>query len=190
MFIKNLLSTQNLVLSYSDREIKIPDLNLYQGDRLLVRGDNDSGKSTFLKAIVKKFDGLQTGNLVTTPVKFSYLSQNLIDFSGNLKQFGEQEGLELSLFLNILRKLGFERDNFFTPINSLSQGQRKKAALAKSLCLPTTLYIWDEPLNYLDVYNVKQVEEVIERTQPTMIFVEHDRTFSDKIATKEIKLGE
>ncbi|MGL5685168.1 MAG: ABC-F type ribosomal protection protein, partial [Vagococcus fluvialis] len=60
--------------------------------------------------------------------------------------------------------------------------------IAKSLTLETPFYLWDEPLNYLDSFNYEQLEEVILLTQPTMLFVEHDETFINKIATQVIEL--
>jgi lincosamide and streptogramin A transport system ATP-binding/permease protein len=70
----------------------------------------------------------------------------------------------------------------------MSMGQRKRVELAKSLATPAELFIWDEPLNYLDVFNHKQLEEVIQSIQPTMLIVEHDTTFLKNVATKIIQL--
>mgnify|MGYP003440663821 CR=1 FL=1 len=50
------------------------------------------------------------------------------------------------------------------------------------------LYIWDEPLNYIDVLTRMQIEDVILRYQPTLLFVEHDHRFEEKIATKAVQL--
>jgi lincosamide and streptogramin A transport system ATP-binding/permease protein len=60
--------------------------------------------------------------------------------------------------------------------------------LAKSLSQPAALYIWDEPLNYLDVFNQEQLENLIQEVQPTMLIIEHDRDFIDKVATDQLKL--
>lgn len=69
-----------------------------------------------------------------------------------------------------------------------SQEQKKKVLLAKSLCEKAHLYVWEEPLNYIDIFTRVQMEELIMEYSPTMIFVEHDKAFTDKIATKTIKL--
>ena len=63
-------------------------------------------------------------------------------------------------------------------------GQKKKVLLASSLCQQSHLYIWDEPLNYIDIYSRVQLEEVILQFKPTMLFVEHDQQFTENIATK------
>lgn len=70
----------------------------------------------------------------------------------------------------------------------MSMGQRKKVELAKSLSLPAELYIWDEPLNYLDVFNQEQLEQLILAVQPTMLLIEHDQAFIDHVATQVVTL--
>lgn len=68
------------------------------------------------------------------------------------------------------------------------EGQKKKVLLATSLLTPAHLYIWDEPLNYIDIFSRMQLERLILKYEPTMLFVEHDRKFCEKIATKVIEL--
>ena len=69
-----------------------------------------------------------------------------------------------------------------------SQGQKKKVLLARSLCQQAHVYVWDEPLNYIDIYSRLQIEELIQQFAPTMLFVEHDQAFREKIATKKVFL--
>ena len=57
-----------------------------------------------------------------------------------------------------------------------------------SLMTPAHLYIWDEPLNYIDVFSRMQIEKLLLTYQPTMLFVEHDVRFREKIATEEVFL--
>ena len=69
-----------------------------------------------------------------------------------------------------------------------SGGQKKKVLIARSLCQDAHLYLWDEPLNFIDVYSRMQIESLLLECQPTMVFVEHDRAFSERIATKAVSL--
>ena len=69
-----------------------------------------------------------------------------------------------------------------------SAGQRKKVLLAASLCQSAHLYVWDEPLNYIDLFSRMQLEELLLRYRPTLLFVEHDRVFREKIATQVVEL--
>ena len=73
---------------------------------------------------------------------------------------------------------------------TFSAGQRKKVLLAQSLCTPAHLYIWDEPLNFLDVPARVQIEELLLEAAPTLLFVEHDRRFRERLATRSINLTE
>ena len=84
--------------------------------------------------------------------------------------------------------MDFERDQFDKKIEEYSDGQKKKVLLATSICEQANIYIWDEPLNYIDIFSRMQIERLIEEYNLTMIFVEHDESFSNKIATKEICL--
>lgn len=71
---------------------------------------------------------------------------------------------------------------------SFSGGQKKKVLIARSLSEQAHLYIWDEPLNFIDIYSRMQIEELLLESAPTLLFVEHDREFCRNIATKTISL--
>ncbi len=96
--------------------------------------------------------------------------------------------MEESLFKAVLRKLDFSREMFDKDMREYSEGQKKKVLLAKSLCEKAHLYIWDEPLNYIDIFSRMQLENLILKWQPTLLFVEHDKTFCEKTATKVVQV--
>ncbi len=73
-------------------------------------------------------------------------------------------------------------------MEDFSGGQKKKVLIAASLCQQAHLYVWDEPLNYIDIYSRIQIEQLIRTYSPTMLFVEHDRAFRDALATKILHL--
>ena len=70
----------------------------------------------------------------------------------------------------------------------MSEGQKKKVLIAKSISEQAHIYIWDEPLNYIDILTRIQIEEAILKYKPTIIFVEHEETFIKKVATKVIQV--
>lgn len=121
-------------------------------------------------------------------LKISYVSQDTSFLKGSLSEFARENNLDESLFKSLLRKLDFSRDLFENDMSSFSEGQKKKVLIAKSLSERAHLYVWDEPLNYIDIYSRIQIEELLLKYEPTIIFVEHDSTFSEKIATKFINL--
>ncbi|MDR0991448.1 MAG: ABC-F type ribosomal protection protein [Ruminococcus sp.] len=159
------------------------------GDRIAVTGGNGAGKSTLLKL----FSGettLSGGEIyIQKGTVISYVSQETEYLSGSLNDFAGANGLDRTLFFAILRKLGFERVQFEKNIDDFSAGQRKKTLIAKSLCESAHIYIWDEPLNFIDLFSRKQIENLITEFAPTLLFVEHDRVFREKIATREITLA-
>mgnify|MGYP003582626523 CR=1 FL=1 len=69
-----------------------------------------------------------------------------------------------------------------------SGGQKKKVLIARSLCEQAHLYIWDEPLNFIDVISRIQIEELLLTYKPTLMFVEHDILFNENIAVKTVKV--
>ena len=99
-----------------------------------------------------------------------------------------ENGVDYSLFLAVLRQLALEQLQFDKNIEEFSEGQKKKVLIATSLLTPAHLYIWDEPLNYVDIFSRLQLEKLIEEYQPTMLIVEHDVRFREKMATKVVEL--
>ena len=184
-----LIEAEGLSASYGDRAV-FSDVrfSICQGDRVAVCGKNGCGKSTLLKLIlgegIAHAGTLRTGgNLVCSRVP-----QETANLRGSLRELAEREKLDESLFKAILRKLDFSREQFEKDMASYSEGQKKKVLLAKSLCQPAHLYVWDEPLNFIDVLSRVQIEDLILRSRPTLLFVEHDRAFRERIATKTIAL--
>lgn len=118
----------------------------------------------------------------------SYVSQDTSYLNGSIRKFCEERGLEESLFCAILRQMGVEREQFTKELQEYSEGQKKKIQIAESLLTPAHLYLWDEPLNYVDVFTRMQIEEVLLRYKPTMLIVEHDARFRERIATKIVEL--
>ena len=88
----------------------------------------------------------------------------------------------------MLIKMGLSQNDFDTNIQDMSEGQKKKVLIAKSISEQANIYVWDEPLNYIDIITREQIEDTILKYNPTIIFVEHDERFIEKIATKIIKL--
>ena len=91
--------------------------------------------------------------------------------------------MDRTQFFTVLRKLDFSRPMLERDMAEYSAGQQKKLLLAASLCQSAHLYVWDEPLNYIDLFSRIQLEELILEYQPTMLLVEHDRTFCRRVGT-------
>lgn len=184
-----LLTASGLSLSFGERKLFCDVLsNIKCGDRIVINGINGSGKSSLLNILMGKLE--PTEGKVQRPewLVVSSLSQDTSFLSGGLKHFAQSQRVDQTLFLTILRKLDFEREAFEREIDTYSAGQRKKVCLAASLAKPAHIFIWDEPLNYIDVLSREQIEAAILSCAPTMVFVEHDQRFVENIATKRIEL--
>ncbi|WP_303753802.1 ribosomal protection-like ABC-F family protein [Enterococcus sp. S86.2] len=188
---KLLLQAEELTLVYGDNAplFQPVSFELRQGERLAIKGINGAGKSSLIHYLMEHFTGNSQGILKRPQnLTISYLRQNYEDNTGTLTEFAESHHLNYEDLLNNLRKLGVEREVFYNKIEDMSMGQRKRVELAKSLASPAELFIWDEPLNYLDVFNQEQLEAVIKAVQPTMVIIEHDETFLNNVATKFLEL--
>ena len=132
---------------------------------------------------------IQEGILqVGSGLVISYINQDTSHLRGSLKAYAKAQDLDESLFLSILRQLDLERVQFQKNLEDYSEGQKKKVLIAGSLLKPAHLYIWDEPLNYIDVFSRMQIEKLILQYRPTMLIVDHDIRFREKIATKIYEL--
>lgn len=121
-------------------------------------------------------------------LKISYISQDTSRLKGDLASLAERRGLDDALFRTVLKKLGLERVQFEKRIEDYSDGQKKKVLLASSLCEPAHLFLWDEPLNFIDIFSRIQLEELLLSARPTVLFVEHDRAFREKTATRIVEI--
>lgn len=186
---KQLIQLENVSLRYGEKIVcSNVDLTVGQGECVALKGGNGCGKSSILKLICGE-NIEYSGNIIKNgQLKISYVPQNTDHLHGSLKEYAESLGIDISLFLAILRKLDFSREHFEQNIEKYSAGQKKKVLIAGSLCEKAHLYIWDEPLNYIDIISRVQIENMILSGKPSMIFVEHDEVFCEKIADKIIEL--
>ena len=166
------------------------NFELMQGERVILDWDNGGGKSSFIKAVLgvgkELFDtkGIMS---IASGLVISYISQDTSHLRGSLQEYAKENKLDYALFLSLLRQLDFSREQFAKRMEEFSEGQKKKVLIAGSLLTPAHLYIWDEPLNYIDVFSRMQIEKLILTYSPTMLLVEHDARFKDKIATVQCR---
>lgn len=184
---KVLIEIRDLGIKYGEKEVcEEVSFIVEQGARIALRGSNGCGKSSIIKLLIGDEIDYTGKVLKGSGLKISYVPQDTSFLKGSMKEFVRQEGIDESLFKAILRKLDFTRNAFDKDLSELSGGQKKKVLIAKSLSEEAHIYIWDEPLNFMDILSRNQIEELILKYKPTMIFVEHDRLFNERIATQII----
>lgn len=182
-----ILNIKDLSISYGDRCLFQPlSFQIMQGQCVSLMGDNGSGKSSILKLLMGE-DISYTG-IVEKPKSISYVSQDTSYLKGKLEEYIVKNNINQTILKGNLKKLGLERSMFEKNIEDWSQGQKKKLLIGKSLCDEAQLYIWDEPLNFIDIITRTQIEKLIKSVKPTMLIVEHDGSFIKNINSSIVKI--
>ncbi|MCR4648229.1 MAG: ATP-binding cassette domain-containing protein [Lachnospiraceae bacterium] len=207
-----LVNAYQMSLSYEGSKPLFENLtfDIKRSDRVILSGRNGCGKSSIIKAVLREA-GKADANADSGPDKtagsgtlsklnvggtldvagglvISYISQDTSFLKGTLKKYCLENNLDETLLYAILHRLDFEKTQYLKNMEDFSEGQKKKVLVASSLITPAHLYIWDEPLNYIDVFSRMQIEKLILDFKPTMLLVEHDIKFREKIATKTVEL--
>jgi lincosamide and streptogramin A transport system ATP-binding/permease protein len=188
------LKVANVVLRLDGRVlVDRLSFELARGARVALIGPNGCGKTRLLDAIAGDrlpprftLDGVVA---LSPRAVVTRAHQTPRWRSGFLRDRLRADGIDETWFRQVLGALDIERDLFEHPLETLSQGQLKKADLARSFLGPQDLLIWDEPMNYLDVLTRERIEEAILASEATLLVVEHDRAFIDRVATEVIALG-
>jgi lincosamide and streptogramin A transport system ATP-binding/permease protein len=164
------------------------DLLIGRGERIALTGGNGAGKSS----VMKLTNGEQiphTGIVKTASgLRISYVPQDIPALSGSVREFARDADVDVTQLMTILINLGLERQAFDIDMAQFSDGQKRKAMIARSLCESAHLYLWDEPLNFIDILSREQIERLILEYEPSMAFVEHDDVFVSRIATRTVAL--
>lgn len=186
---ETLLRLEDAAMVYGDRVLfEHLNFSVRRGERIALTGCNGSGKSTLLKILCGEL-APSAGRLYTASgLVISYAAQDASALSGRLEDYVEQAGVDPTLMRTLLRKFDFPRELFDRPLETYSAGQKKEVLLARSMCEPAHLYIWDEPLNYIDVIARMQIEALLRENGSTAVFVEHDQRFCEQAATREFAL--
>lgn len=186
---KNLILAQKLSIFY-DKKILFNNLSfeIDVGDRVAIKGKNGCGKSSIVKLIMGENIPNNNQIKVMSNLKISYVPQMTDEVKGKISEYARNKNVNEDIFRAMLQKLGVDKEKLDKDLSDLSEGQKKKVMIARSISEDSEIYIWDEPLNYLDIQSREQLENMILKYQPTMLFIEHDEVFIDKIATKVLSI--
>ena len=183
-----LLTATNLVV-HRDRALFEPvSFRIVPGDRLAIVGPNGCGKTSLVE-LVMGASLIHEGSL-TRPafVTVACARQRPRWTRGTLRKRLAGERLDETRFRRIMAAFGVRESVLERPIESMSFGQQKKIELARSIVKPADLLVWDEPLNFIDVDARELIEEAVLRDETTLLFVEHDAAFLDRVSTKWVEL--
>ena len=186
----NILNIEKVSKTYGEKELfNNISLGINSGDKIGLIGVNGTGKSTLLKIIagveepdegqVVKGRGIELAYLAQTPLYYD--NENVLEYVMRGKHADSQPKAK-----EILNKLGIT--NYGAMMNILSGGQKKRAALARTLVEPARLLILDEPTNHLDNDMVLWLEQFIKNFKGELIMVTHDRYFLDNVTNRIVEL--
>jgi lincosamide and streptogramin A transport system ATP-binding/permease protein len=181
---------EDVSLCYNDSVVfKNISFYLRKGSRIAITGNNGTGKTSLLRMLTGELQPDKGEVYVKSGLEVSYVRQNPLWQKGYLKDILYLNKIDQTGFRNILAVLGTRGDIFERPLETFSKGEIKKIELCRSFIRPYDLLIWDEPLNYIDIMSREQIEEVVLKNEPTMIFAEHDAAFISNVATEVITLN-
>lgn len=185
-----ILSLENITVRFGEHTVlDNVSLRVRKGDRIAVVGPNGCGKTTLLRAAFGELP-VESGTVYLP----SYLTtarayQHPLWATGFLREHLATAGFDETLFRTMMGCFGVTGTMFDRPLETFSFGQRKKVDLCRSFLHPAHLLVWDEPMNYIDLLSRESIEEAVRECAPTLLFVEHDRTFVENVATSVIELG-
>ena len=191
----NLITIENVSKSYTERMLfDEVSLGINEGDRIGIIGINGTGKSTFLK-LLAGLEEPDSGTIIKgKEVRLAYLPQtpvfsdkktlleNVVEGLVHPEEYRDIPGEAAAM----LRKLGIP-DGGVKP-SLLSGGQRKRAALVRTLLMPADVLILDEPTNHLDSAMTEWLEEFLKKNGKALVMITHDRYFLDAVTNRIVEL--
>lgn len=182
---KIILRVENMSGHINNKKLWSPTTFFIKGgDKVGIIGPNGSGKTTFVRKIIHDKDK----NLYRSPaMKIGYFAQdlNILDDEKTILENVRRESKQTETLIRIvLARLGFYQNDIEKKVNVLSGGERVKVSLAKIFVSDCNTLILDEPTNFLDVYALEALEELLIDYEGTILIVSHDRSFVSSVATK------
>ncbi|MFL0249569.1 ribosomal protection-like ABC-F family protein [Clostridium neuense] len=177
------ISGENINKAFGKRTIfDNAKFEIFSGTKVALMGDNGCGKTTLIKMILNDKEKIK----VSKALEIGYFSQDLsiLDESKTVLYNVMKTSVYDEAFARlILSRLLFKREDVYKEVSVLSGGERVKLSFAKMILTGSNILILDEPTNYLDLYSIEALEEVLKEYDGTVLFVSHDRKFIKKVAT-------
>lgn len=200
--LRSIERTGNHVLTVDHAAVGYPDkllandisFVLRRGECLGIIGPNGSGKTTFLRTILKKIPALAGEVQWGTKVQIGYYAQQLDDLDDRNEIIMELRRVAPSSatageLRSFLAKFLFTGDDVYKHVRDLSGGEKGRLALAKLIYSRVNVLVLDEPTNHLDIPSREALEEALDAFEGTIVTISHDRYFLDRVATQILSLN-
>ena len=186
---------EELVIGYPEKQVASNiEINIEKGEHLAVLGDNGQGKSTFLKTLAGKLTPL-SGLFKPNPnLRIAYYAQHItadLNPQETVESFLIRSADKNHLAEDIYRLAGdflFSLDDIKKPISVLSGGEKARLCLASILLKTNDVLLLDEPTNHLDFETAEALALALAESNATILFISHDRTFTNIIAEKLLEV--
>ncbi|MDQ2841393.1 MAG: ABC-F family ATP-binding cassette domain-containing protein [Acidobacteriota bacterium] len=171
------------------------EFTIERGDRIALVGVNGAGKSTLIK-LLSGAEPLTSGEYTLGHnVDLDYFAQDQYrELNPNARVLDDLKDASPRTtdteLRNLLGCFLFSEDDVFKPIGVLSGGERNRYALARMLLHPANFLLLDEPTNHLDMRAKDVLLEALEKFTGTVMFVSHDRYFSEKLANRVFEVAD
>jgi ATPase subunit of ABC transporter with duplicated ATPase domains len=176
---------RNAVVHQGDFTLGPVSLQLNAGERIGITGPNGAGKSTLLRlllGITAPDDGEAS---MGASVAIGEIDQARGLLAGHLTLADAVEGVlsdwPTAEVRTLLAKFGLKADHTSRTVDSLSPGERTRAALALLQARGVNLLVLDEPTNHLDLPAIEQLEEALESYDGALLLVTHDRRLLENV---------
>ena len=184
---------KDLVSGY-DNGFKTEPINLYikYGERIVITGDNGSGKSTFLKTLIGEQKQIEGQTYIGNGIKIGYISQDTKEQNNKSIEEYVKNSLKnqkidnSSIIYTVLNQFNFDYEERTKKYSILSPGERTRLKLAIFSLEDINTLILDEPTNHLDIEALEAIEEVLKDFNGTVIAISHDRQFIKNIYPNKI----
>jgi ATPase subunit of ABC transporter with duplicated ATPase domains len=195
-----------VALRLANLEVKTPDgrkligidkLTVAAGERVALLGANGAGKSTLLTTLASAYDPEREHYDSQAAVRFNpscrlvYFDQTMRDLPTEESLLGyveEADGVTEKDAIRQLAGAGFTFARIQEPIGELSHGERARLVFLKMKLLRPNFYVLDEPTNHLDIEGQEDLEEQLEKSDVSCVFVSHDRFFTRTVATRYLEI--
>ncbi len=156
------------------KKLVIPDLLIQYGEKIGIIGDNGTGKSSFLRYFIKKYELPEAQSIYIPQEIEEERSRALID------RIQRYDGEKMGQLLSLVRRLGSDPTHLLDTALP-SPGEIRKLLLAEGILLQPSIIIMDEPTNHMDLPSIECVEKALVENNCTQLLVSHDRIFLNNV---------